>query len=263
MTLRELFTNGELTVGGWCGIPSAFSAELMGRSGFDWVCIDTQHGLIGYDQTTTMLQAISLTGTPAFVRVPWNQPDHMMKALDAGAQGIVVPMVNNAEDARRAVDYVRYPPVGTRSWGPVRAALEVDGYSPQLGNDRTILAAMIETPDGVRNMDEIMQVEGVDAIYIGPSDLALGHGLTPTLRAPEGSEHERLILSILEGCQRNGVTPGIHTDGAETAQRWVQAGFRMITVVSDGAVLRAAASKAVSDLRGSAQVAASGGSQYA
>jgi 4-hydroxy-2-oxoheptanedioate aldolase len=189
MTLRELFQGGELTVGGWCGIPSAFSAELMGRSGFDWVCIDTQHGLIGYDQTTTMLQAISLTGTPAFVRVPWNQPDHMMKALDAGAQGIVVPMVNNAEDARRAVDYVRYPPVGTRSWGPIRAALEVDGYSPQVGNDRTILAAMIETPDGVRNMDEIMQVEGVDAIYIGPSDLALGHGLTPTLRAPGGSQY--------------------------------------------------------------------------
>src|ERR671924_460878 len=227
MTLRELFQSGELTVGGWCGIPSAFSAELMGRSGFDWVCIDTQHGLIGYDQTTTMLQAISLTGTPAFVRVPWNQPDHMMKALDAGAQGIVVPMVNNAEDARRAVDYVRYPPVG------------------------------------VRNMDEIMQVEGVDAIYIGPSDLALGHGLTPTLRAPEGSEHERLILSILEGCKRNGVTPGIHTDGVETAQRWVQAGFRMITVVSDAAVLRASATKAVTDLRGIAQVAASGGSQYA
>src|SRR5438034_9539457 len=151
--LRELWDRGGVTVGGWCVMPSAFSAELMARCGFDWLCIDTQHGLIGYDQMTLMLQAVAITGTPAFVRVPWNQPDHIMKALDAGAQGVIVPMVDNEEDARAAVRAAKYPPLGTRSWGPIRAALDVPDYSPETANRRTIVAVMIETPGGVENLD--------------------------------------------------------------------------------------------------------------
>jgi 4-hydroxy-2-oxoheptanedioate aldolase len=262
MTLRELFEGDKVTYGGWCVIPSAFSAELIGRCGYDWVCIDNQHGLIGYEQTTGMLQALSLTGTPSFVRVPWSQPDHIMKALDAGAQGIIVPMVGSAEDAKRAVECVKYPPAGYRSWGPIRASLEVEGYTSTLANQRTVVALMIETPDGVKNMDQIMKVEGVDAIYVGPADLGLSHGMQPALGVPNGSDHEGLILSILEGCKRNGVTPGIHTDGAVTAARWRQAGFRMLTVSTDGALMRRAATQALSDLRGPSTVLAPAGSQY-
>jgi len=107
VTLRELWDRGEPTVGGWCVIPSPFAAELMGRAGYDWVCIDTQHGVIGYDQMLPMLQALSATGTPAFVRVPWNQPSDIMKALDAGAEGVIVPMVSSEEEARRAVGACR------------------------------------------------------------------------------------------------------------------------------------------------------------
>ena len=129
-TLRELWDGTEATIGGWCSIPSPFSAEMMGRSGFDWVCIDTQHGVIGYDQMMPMLQALSITATPAFVRVPWNQPDHIMKALDAGAQGVIVPMVSTEEDAKAAVAAAKYPPVGMRSWGPIRAALDVFEVEP-------------------------------------------------------------------------------------------------------------------------------------
>src|SRR5256885_3621393 len=106
----------------------------MGRAGYDWVCIDTQHGLSGYDQMLPMLQALSATGTPAFVRVPWNQPSDIMKALDAGAEGVVVPMVNSQEEARRAVGACRYPPQGFRSWGPTRAALQVTGFGPESAN---------------------------------------------------------------------------------------------------------------------------------
>jgi 4-hydroxy-2-oxoheptanedioate aldolase len=265
MTLRELFDAGGVTIGGWCAIPSAFSAELMGRFGWDWVCVDMQHGLIGYDQAANMLQALAITQTPAWVRVPWNQPDYIMKMLDAGAQGIIVPMVGTAEQAREAVQAVKYPPLGSRSWGPIRASLDVTGYNPQIANDHTVLAAMIETVEGVKNMDEIMAVEGVDAIYVGPSDLGLTHGMTTTQSPAPGSAHDKLLLDILEGCRRNDVVAGIHTDSVATAMRRREAGFQMITVMSDALLLRKAASEAIASMRGDARPPQTGspGSSYA
>lgn len=262
MTLRELWDKGDATIGGWCGIPSAFSAELMGRCGFDWVCVDMQHGLVGYDSMVGMLQGLAITDTPAFVRVPWNQPDHVMKALDAGAQGIIVPMVGTADEARAAVDVVKYPPLGHRSWGPIRAALGVDGYSPELGNQRTVLAVMIETPEGIANMDEILSVPGVDAAYVGPSDLALGHGMSPTLAASE-PEHERLILSVVEACRRNDVVAGIHCDGAATVARWREQGYRMLTLANDASLMRKAATEALATLRAQEPAGAKSSSTYA
>lgn len=244
MGLRELWQRREATLGGWCSIPSAFSAELMGRSGFDWVCVDTQHGLIGYDQMTVMLQALAITRTPAFVRVPWNAPDHIMKALDAGAEGIIVPMVSTADDAAAAVAVASYPPEGVRSWGPIRASLDVPGYSPRVGNRRTIVAVMIETPGGVDNVDEILSVPGVDAVYIGPADLALSHGMAPTLDVSE-PRHLELIETVLAACQRHQVTAGIHCDRLDTVHRWWDAGFGMCTLASDAALLRTAATAAI------------------
>src|SRR5215470_17793280 len=203
-SLRELWDRGGVTVGGWCVIPSPFSAELMGRSGFDWVCIDTQHGLIGYDQMAPMLQVLAITGTPAFVRVPWNAPGDIMKALDAGAQGVIVPMVNSAEEARAAVGACRYPPDGYRSWGPIRAALGVDGYAPATGNRRVVVAVMIETAKGVAAADEILSVPGVDAVYVGPNDLAITHGMAPSADAFD-ERHAEVIRHILAACQRQGI----------------------------------------------------------
>lgn len=246
-TLRGVLESERATVGGWCVIPGAFSAELMGRCGFDWVCVDTQHGLIGYDQMAQMVQTLSITRTPTFVRVPWNEPDHIMKALDAGAEGIIVPMVNSAEDARRAVAAAKYPPVGQRSWGPIRAAYHPDGYSPGLANERTVVAAMIETPDGVRNAEEILSVPGIDACYIGPADLALGHGMQPTLAVTEDS-HEELIKSILDTCRKTGAVGGIHCDSVATIQRWRSLGFRMLTLASDAALMRQAATAGLQEL---------------
>lgn len=254
-SLRERWDRGGVLVGGWCVVPSAFSAELMGRSGFDWVCVDTQHGLIGYDLMTVMLQALAITGTPAFVRVPWNNPADIMKALDAGAQGLIVPMVNSAAEAGQAVAACRYPPDGYRSWGPIRAALGVDGYGPATANRRTVLAVMIETAAGLRNVDEILSVPGVDAVYVGPSDLAVSHGLAPNPNA-EDPEHARLIERILEACQRHGVVPGIHCGSAETALRWRERGFRMLNVNSDGVFLRQGATAVVKALAGAPEAAA-------
>ena len=262
-SLRELWDGTEATIGGWCSIPSPFSAELMGRSGFDWVCIDTQHGVIGYDQMVPMLQALSITATPAFVRVPWNQPDHIMKALDAGAQGVIVPMVSTEEDARAAVEAAKYPPVGTRSWGPIRAALDVPDYSPETANRRTIVAVMIETPGGVENLDAILKVPGVDAVYVGPSDLALGHGMTPTL-AVRDPEHARLIETVVDGCRRHGIVAGIHCDSIETVRRWHARGYGMFTVGSDAALMRQADAAVVANaFEGSREVVVPATGQYA
>ncbi|HYH33498.1 MAG TPA: aldolase/citrate lyase family protein [Pseudonocardia sp.] len=262
-TLRELWDGTEATIGGWCSIPSSFSAEMMGRCGFDWVCIDTQHGVIGYDEMMPMLQALSITQTPAFVRVPWNQPDHIMKALDAGAQGVIVPMVSSEEETRAAVAAAKYPPMGMRSWGPIRAALDVPGYSPESANRRTIVAVMIETPGGVENLDAILSVPGVDAVYVGPSDLGLGHGFTPTLNV-EDPDHEKLIERILEGCRRHGVVAGIHCDSVETVRRWHAKGYGMFTVGSDAALMRSAATAVVSQaFEGSREIKVPQTGQYA
>lgn len=229
-------------------MPGAFSAELMGRCGFDWVCIDTQHGLVGHDQMNVMLQALSITGTPALVRVPWKNPADIMKALDAGAQGVVVPMVNTAEDARGAVGACRYPPDGYRSWGPLRAALGVQGYSPATANRRVVCAVMIETKDGVENADEILSVPGVDAVYVGPNDLAVTHGLAPSAD-PADPQHVALIERILAACRRHGVLAGIHCSSVDAARRWRDLGFRMLNVKSDAVFMREAAAGVVAALK--------------
>jgi 4-hydroxy-2-oxoheptanedioate aldolase len=242
-----------VTIGGWCAMPGAFSAELMARCGFDWLCIDTQHGLIGYDQMALMLQAVAITATPAFVRVPWNQPDHIMKALDAGAQGVLVPMVNSAEEARAAVAACRYPPDGYRSWGPIRASLGVSAYSPEVGNRRVVVAVMIETAAGLAAADEILAVPGVDAVYVGPNDLALAHGLEPGGDASQPAL-ARPIEAVLDACQRHGVVAGIHCADVEIAQHWRERGFRMLNVASDAVFMRQRATSVVRALGGEKQV---------
>jgi 4-hydroxy-2-oxoheptanedioate aldolase len=249
MTLRELWDRREPTLGGWCVIPSAFSAELMGRAGFDWVCIDTQHGLIGYDQMLPMLQALSATGVPSFVRVPWNQPADIMKALDAGAQGVIVPMVNSREEAERAAGACRYPPLGYRSWGPTRAALQVSGYGTENANRAVVCMVMIETVEGLAAIDEILSVPGVDGVYVGPNDLAVTHGMKPDATA-SAPEHRRLIEKILEACVRRDLIAGIHCAGPDTATRWQEAGFRMLNVDNDSAFLRAGAARVLEAIRG-------------
>lgn len=263
MRLRTLLTAKQATVGGWCGIPSAFSAELMGRSGFDWVCVDTQHGLVGFDMMASMLQGIAISGTPTFVRVPWNQPDHIMKTLDAGAQGLVIPMVNNAEEADAAVRAAKYPPRGDRSFGPTRAALDLPGYSPELANSDTVVAVMIETRDGVANLEEILAVDGVDIAYVGPNDLALGHGMPPGAPDPPEPERVQLIQWIADTCHRHGVIPGIHCASPENALERQAIGYRLFAIASDTAFLRQTAGAAAKAFHAeSGAVTTVGGSIY-
>jgi len=245
-----------VTFGAWCAIPSAFSAELLAAAGFDWICVDTQHGLIGHSQMIEMLQAADAQRTPALVRVAANRPELIMAALDAGATGVVVPLVNSPEEARRAVEACRYPPLGNRSWGPARAALRRESYTPEGANAATICCVMIETPHAVSQATEILSVPGVDAVYIGPWDLSLAiHQKTPV---PGGSEADReAIEAVRLAAASSGVVPGMACGGLAHVKRWVAEGFKMIAVNSDVGMLVGAASSLLEESRQAASQAKS------
>lgn len=229
-------------MGGWCSIPSPFGAELMGALGFDWVCIDTQHGLIGYDAMWQMLQALSSSGTPAVVRVSSNSPAEIMKALDAGAQGVIVPMVNSAEDAALAVSACRYAPEGQRSWGPTRAALGQSAYTPDSANADTVCIIQVETRSAVDELPNILSVGGIDVAYVGPADLAISYGLPPTFAVAD-MQHHAVIEQIFTLCNVRGIAAGIHCSAAADAIHWIDEGFSFVTAGSDRGYLAAAASR--------------------
>lgn len=240
--LRERWRAGEATLGAWCTIPSSWTAEMAARSGHDWVCVDTQHGLIGYDVMLHMLQAISAGGVPSFVRVPWNEPGAIMKALDAGAGGVIVPMVSSVVEARAAVGAMRYPPEGTRSMGPIRARdVDPDWRRP-------LCVVMIETVPAVEQADQILAVPGIDAVFVGPNDLAVSAGLDSSYEARH-PEHRRLIEAIAEAARANGVAAGIMCGTAEVARQWHEAGFVMLGLQSDTRLLAAATEQLVTDAK--------------
>ena len=223
---------GKQTIGLWLSIPSGHTAEALAHSGFDWLCIDMQHGLIDYAASVEMMRAISTTNTIPFVRVPWNDPATIMKALDAGAYGVIVPLVNNRAEAERAVWAANYPPKGGRSSGPARVSMYAgEGYAAQ-SNDETAVIVMIETKEGIANIDEIASTPGVSCVYIGPSDLAYALEITPT-GDNHDPKHEAACMAILEACKKAGVAPGMHTGSLEFTKKWLNAGFQMVNLGSD------------------------------
>jgi len=237
----ERWSAGQPAYGTVCAIPSPFVAELLVNSGFEWLCIDCQHGLISDQDMIGMLQAVGSRAT-TFVRVAWNRPEQIMRALDSGADGVIVPMVNSAAEARMAASACRYPPAGHRSFGPTRAALKVTDFTPESANRRVLCAVMIETREGAEHADEILGVEGVDAVWVGPWDLSLS--VSGGLEAPgETARDVKLIQSVLESCRRNGVIPGISVGTAEQARYWRDAGFTMIAAASDFRLLEGAAAR--------------------
>jgi len=242
-TAKARWSAGEVTHGAWLSIPNSFSAEVMAHQGFDWICIDMQHGVVDYQVAVTMLQAIGTTDTIPFVRVPWNEFGIIGKVLDAGAMGVIIPMVNSVAEAEAAVAACRYFPEGSRSFGPTRAGFYAgsDYYS---GANREIACIpMIETRRAVEGIDDILSVPGIDAIYVGPADLSITLGLPPRMDNEGAFEDAR--IQIAEACKRHGVVAGIHAN-ASLAGKHAAAGYQMITISSDTGSL---ASSAIRDLR--------------
>ena len=243
--LKRLWREDEPALGGWLSIANPFSAEVMAHQGLDWLCIDMQHGVIGYEGAVAMLQAISGSEVTPIVRVPWNAPDIIMKMLDAGAYGIIVPLVNNHRQAEAAVSACRYPPLGIRSYGPTRAAYYAGFDYYDHANEEVLCIPQIETKEAVENLDEILAVPGVDTVYVGPMDLSISLGITPEMDG-DAEEYARARSSILEGCCRHGVVAGVNST-ARTARKRIEDGFRMVLVTGD---VRALARAAREDIRG-------------
>lgn len=227
--------DGKPVVNGWLAIPSFFSAELMSHQNWDSLTVDMQHGLVGYDNLLPMLAAIK-PPMPAMSRVPWLEPGIIMKALDAGCLGIICPMVNSGDDCEAFIQAMRYPPRGGRSFGPTRALVAHGADYPSEANENTIAFAMIETKQALDNVDDIMSVDGLDAIYIGPADLSNSLGCTPQLDQEEAPVVEAIDM-VLAKAKEHGLRAGIHNGSAGYATRMIEKGFDLVTIMSDARLL--------------------------
>lgn len=234
--LKARWAQGATTFGGWCSIPSSVTAEFMAAEGFDYVAVDCQHGLTGPDTLVPMLQAIGRYDAPAVVRVPVKSGWWIERALDGGAEAVIVPMVNSAEEAAEAVSHCRYAPVGQRSFGPIRSELVI-GADAAAANERVVCLVMIESAAGLAAVDEICATPGVDGVYVGPADLAISLGLPPGL-VPVPGPHADAMDRVVAACTAHGIVPGVHSGGGEHARNYAERGFRMITVTSDLASMR-------------------------
>ena len=234
---------GQPTFGAWLTTPDVSIAERLASCGYDEVCADQQHSNIGVNALSGIFQAIAGRGSLPTTRVPFNDYTAIGKSLDLGALAVIIPMVNNAAEAARAVTAFRYPPRGLRSAGPVRSPW-VMGDDPR-DLERAAVVCMVETKDGLANVDEIAATPGVDAIYIGPGDLALalGMGWSSDVRSKSENEaHAAAVEHVRKTCEKHGVTPGIHVSEAPLSAKYVEQGFRMITVSADiGLIMMGAA----------------------
>jgi 4-hydroxy-2-oxoheptanedioate aldolase len=250
--LLEGFRDGRAAVGGWCVTGSPLSAELFAAEGFDYLCADCQHGVMSYDAMVPVLQAVARTQITPVVRVARNDTGEIGKVLDAGAEAVIVPMVNSRAEAEMAAAACRYAPDGVRSFGPVRSGLFL-GNDPATVNRQVACLVMIETIRAVEVADAICSTPGVDGIYVGPADLAVSMGLVPSLGFPSQKEHEDAIETVRIACERAGILAGIHTGGGAQARARIDQGFDMATVATDAALLRTTARAELAIARGDDQ----------
>lgn len=250
-SLKALWARGEPAINAWLSIANGFSAEIVARQGYDSVTIDMQHGMIDFAGAVTMLQGLQGLPVTPLVRVPWLEPSIIMKSLDAGAWGVICPMIDNREQAARLVECVRYPPAGRRSFGPTRVILGAGPDYPARANDEVICLAMIETAEAMANLDEIAATPGLDGLYIGPSDLTLGitDGRLPPGVDREEEEMLEAIGRICEAAHRAGIRACLHCLSPDYAARGVAMGFDLVTLASDVNLLRAAAATSVARAR--------------
>ena len=223
----------ERILGYWSVIDSPISTEWIAHVGWDYIALDMQHGLIGYSGMVAGLTAIdSSPSTVGMVRVEANNPTPIGRALDAGAVGVIVPLINNAEEAAAAVAAAKYPPFGVRSYGPMRSQLRV-GPIPADANRGTVVFAMIETPQGLANVEEICAVPGLDGVYVGPSDLRIAVGGKHSNDPDVSEEFEAALTRVREAAAAAGVAAGIHTPAGQVAAQRLGEGYTFATVASD------------------------------
>lgn len=247
--LKQLLSHGTPILNAWLSIPSSYVAEGAGHQGFHSVTVDLQHGLIGFETAVSMLQAISATAATPLVRSPSKEPEGIMHLLDAGAYGVICPMVSTKDDAENFVTACRYPPIGNRSFGPARGKLYGGPDYFERANSEIMAIPMIETREALENLDDILSVTGVDMIYVGPNDLALDLGEKP------GAEHgpsatTDAITDIVRRAKAANVPTGIFCSGSDVAKARIAQGFDLVTPGNDFSLLMGAMTKAVASSQG-------------
>ena len=252
--LRAKWEADEPTFGLWAGIPTQITVELAALAGYDYVCVDLQHGLGTEATMVPMFEAIQAGGSVPLARLAWNEPWLIMRALDLGAAGVILPLIDNPREAARGVEACRYPPHGRRSYGPIRAAIVAGTAAPdELGAD-ALCFAMIETRDGLDNLDEIAATPGLDGLYIGPSDLSIALGLPPRGVAVDPGEDRQALAEAIDrvrgACAANGLIAGMHCAGGAAAEHFARKGFRLITVGADTSLFKSTISRELNAARG-------------
>jgi 4-hydroxy-2-oxoheptanedioate aldolase len=244
--LRAKWNAGEPTYGLWAGIDSSLTAELAAAAGYDYVCVDMQHGLSDERTMVSIFQATVAAGSTPLARLAWNEPWLIMRALDLGAAGVIVPLVGSGAEAARAVQACKYPPSGNRSYGPIRAELVVGSRAPADLSEAVLCFAMIETRDGLDRLEEIAGTSGLDGIYIGPADLSLALGLTPGVG---GAVLDQAIARVREACDANGLIAGMHCGGGQMAHARAVEGFKLITVGVDSSLFKSTIARELAEAR--------------
>ena len=248
--LKQGWKDGRGAVNGWLAIPHAFAAEVMAQAGWDSLTVDMQHGVQDYLSAVACFQGMQPHGVTPMVRVPWNEPGIIGKVLDAGALGVICPMINTREQAESLVAACRYPPLGARSFGPIRAGIygQAGPGWTDTSNADVICMPMIETVQALDNLEAILDVPGIDAVYVGPGDLGLSLGLVPRLDREEPQVLE-IYDRILKQTAKRGIYAGIHCGSAEYAARAQGMGFKLTTIMNDSGLLLTAARAAVAHVR--------------
>lgn len=246
-TVKTAWAEGAETLGLWLGAGDPRTAEMLGTLPFDYVNVDLQHGVGDYDSMYAIFQALRTSAAMPFARVPWNEPGIIGRVLDAGAMGVIIPMVNSVDEAAAAVAACRYPPEGRRSYGPLRAAVAHGPNYFDGANEQIAVIPMIETAEALDAIDHILEIDGIDAVYVGPADLSLSLGLAPGNHNDDPLFTDALTR-IVESCRQHGVIAGIHCQPDLVALRRSQ-GFAMITAVSDTTALLDGAARGLAQAR--------------
>ena len=250
--LRSLWNENASAVNAWLGIPSTVTAEIVCRQGFDAITVDLQHGITDYSSAVPMLQAMAAGDATLMARVPWLEPGIIMKLLDAGALGIICPMINTPAEAERFVRYCRYPPDGDRSFGPARASLLHGPAYPEQANDNIITLAMIETDRALARATDIARTPGLTGVYVGPSDLGLSLGCEARVDQTEPVVTDA-IKRILEAAKKAGIKAGIHCLAPAYARDMLELGFDLVTLGTDIRLFTDAYANAIKALRAGAR----------
>ena len=246
--LLNIWKSNKAVINAWLSIPNSFTAEAFGKMGWDSITIDMQHGQNDYQSSIPMLQALSNSNSVPMVRVPWNEPGVIMKMLDLGVMGIIAPMINTKEDCEKFVSYCYYPPIGQRSFGPMRAQLVHGSDYFNKANDNIMSFAMIETKEAVENLDKILSVSNLTGVYIGPADMSSSYGLPPKFDVREDPVLSNIKL-IAQKAKEYGKIAGIHNGTTGYAKEMIDLGYKFVTILSDFRVMSSGSQKIVDEMK--------------